>query len=96
MAPKKPRTQAPEPAGIKSRTLKETTLVGRAAGRLLELEVQEREELAKCSPEAIKAAYAEKRAEVLSKLTESQRKGAEAMAAAMRPTVEGDAKAAAE
>lgn len=85
MASKKPKAAAPSPAGIKSRTLKETTLVGRAAGRLLELDAQERDELAACSPEAIKARYEAKRTEVLSKLTDGQRKGAIAMAVAMCP-----------
>ena len=81
-------------AAAKTRSLNSGTIVGRAADRLLELEVEERVALAR-SPEAIKEGFAKKREEALSKLTETQRKGALAMVEAMRPVAE-DAKAAAE
>lgn len=76
--------------GKASRSLSTGVIVGRAAERLLELEQEEREALAR-SPEAIKAAFAKKREEVLAKLTEKQRDGAIAMANAMRSTDEAAA-----
>jgi hypothetical protein len=86
MAPKKTPNASTETASAKTRALKEGTIVGRAAERLLELEAQERDELIKRSPEAIKASYAKKRGEVLADLkTDAQRAGATAMANAMRP-----------
>lgn len=93
MASKKPRPASTENAAPKTRSLKDGTIVGRASDRLLELDRQERQELARRSPEAIKASFKEKREDVLSKLTETQRAGAEAMAKAMSPSED---KAAAE
>lgn len=92
MAPKKARTASTETAAPKTRALNSGTIVGRAADRLLELEVEERVALAR-SPEAIKEGFAKKREETLSKLTETQRKGALAMADAMREPAEDKAAA---
>jgi len=92
MAPKKTRTAAPETTESKTRSLKGGTIVGRAADRLLELEVEERKALA-MSPEVIKAGFAKKREEALSKLSDVQRKGALAMAEAMREPTDDEAAA---
>ncbi len=74
-----------------ARSLTPGVLVGRAADKLLKLEADERDALAK-SPEQIKATFAKKRAEVLDGLPdETLRAGAVAMANAMRPNQASEA-----
>jgi hypothetical protein len=83
------KQQAPVPAEETkaTRTLTDGVTVGRAADRLMRLDNEEREALAQ-SPTAIKELFAKKRDAVLSGLSDAQRKGALAMAEAMKPSAE--------